>query len=465
MLEGNSFDFNDVVHYLATEFKKFDRERLEWEIEKNALLDRITILEGEKRSLQHLNTDIHNKLVLVNDKLEKPSINILKKKEDTRKLLYKFMKEAKQLASSPFDPPTDTPITIEETRAPNSYFDIEDLEDLANVKVEDLKKDKRLWKSSLNYRSHFDVVRSVKFIDHFHFMSLGDDGCAKIWNLKSEDPFRCFRSSSPLLSGAIMHTNLFNEYNVAICGDLSGKLHVFSADTSRPVDDYPHYDTTFRLCASVEHSDAIWDIATFDKQTKCASASSDGTVKIWELKLDGLFSLHSLTCTLIINVVDNQMPTSVCASNHDDNILYTGFNNGQIAVIDLETGQARDTINASSESNTQINQIKAHLSENLLACAMEDNTLILVDPRQENPVSKMVAHTDSVSSVAFHNNSVITGSHDGSVRIWDLTSRQCVQEFTAHRKKYDESVCNLDCIGDSLLSCGADALVKHFSLL
>ena len=149
----------------------------------------------------------------------------------------------------------------------------------------------------------------------------------------------------------------------------------------------------------------------------------------------------------------------------DDNLLYCGFNNGHLIGFDLETGKQRDTINISLENSVQINQIRSHPTENLLACAMDDKTLVLVDPRQENSVARMVAHTESVSSVTFHQNSCITGSHDGSVRIWDLSSKTCVQEFTAHRKKFDESVCNLDCIGDSLISCGADALVKHFSLM
>ena len=148
-----------------------------------------------------------------------------------------------------------------------------------------------------------------------------------------------------------------------------------------------------------------------------------------------------------------------------DNKLYTGFKNGLISTIDTSTGQICDNITAIPEETVQINQIRAHPTENLIACAMEDKNLVLVDPRQENAVSRFIAHTEGVSSVVFHNNSCITGSHDGSVRIWDLGTRQCVQEFTAHRKKYDESVCNLDCIGDSLLSCGADALIKHFSLM
>eukprot|EP00835_Amoeboradix_gromovi_P004019 NODE_291_length_11621_cov_0.390557.p5 type:complete len:301 gc:universal NODE_291_length_11621_cov_0.390557:2330-3232(+) len=299
-MQEDSMNFNNVVHYLASEFKKFERERLEWQIEKNALLDKIAVMEGEKRALQHLNKDMHNKLVLSTGKIEKPNINIIKKKEETRQLLYNFMREAKQLATTPFEQQNERSNETLIESYPKSYYNMEELDDLATIKVEDLKKEKRSWRSSLNYRSHFDVVRSVLFIDHYHFLSLGDDGCAKVWNLKSEDPFRCFRAASPLISGTIMSTALYGSENVAICGDLVGRLHMFKIDTSRPVEDYPNYDKSFRLFENKEHTDSIWDIASFDKQSKFVSVSSDTSVRLWDLKASGISHLHSITSSYIL---------------------------------------------------------------------------------------------------------------------------------------------------------------------
>ena len=78
----------------------------------------------------------------------------------------------------------------------------------------------------------------------------------------------------------------------------------------------------------------------------------------------------------------------------------------------------------------------------------------------------MVAHLDSVTSLAVdqHGLYLISGSHDCSIRffrgrwllvsvslqqhfvfkslsrLWNLESKTCVQEITAHRKKFDESI-------------------------
>lgn len=54
--------------------------------------------------------------------------------------------------------------------------------------------------------------------------------------------------------------------------------------------------------------------------------------------------------------------------------------------------------------------------------------------------------------------------HDCSVRLWSLESRTCVQEFTAHRRKLDESVLAVAVHPSRgyIGSAGADALAKVF---
>ena len=51
----------------------------------------------------------------------------------------------------------------------------------------------------------------------------------------------------------------------------------------------------------------------------------------------------------------------------------------------------------------------------------------------------MVAHTDSVSSVFMGNdeNQLLSCSHDGSFRCWDLRKFKLIYDVPAHRKKND----------------------------
>ena len=54
--------------------------------------------------------------------------------------------------------------------------------------------------------------------------------------------------------------------------------------------------------------------------------------------------------------------------------------------------------------------------------------------------------------------------HDCSVRLWNLETKTCVQEITAHRKKFDESIFDVAFHPSRpfIASAGADALAKVF---
>ncbi len=77
----------------------------------------------------------------------------------------------------------------------------------------------------------------------------------------------------------------------------------------------------------------------------------------------------------------------------------------------------------------------------------------------------LVSHSDAVTCLdTIDHNYVLSGGHDGSIRIWDLRKFHCVFETPAHRKKYDEGVMALTHHSDipMLLSAGADGIVKLF---
>lgn len=80
----------------------------------------------------------------------------------------------------------------------------------------------------------------------------------------------------------------------------------------------------------------------------------------------------------------------------------------------------------------------------------------------------MLAHLDGVTSLSIDaaGFSLVSGSHDCSVRFWDLLgSRQCIQEISGHREKAKEGVLDVE-FHPSLpfmASAGADGVVKLFA--
>jgi striatin 1/3/4 len=96
----------------------------------------------------------------------------------------------------------------------------------------------------------------------------------------------------------------------------------------------------------------------------------------------------------------------------------------------------------------------------------------------------MVAHLNTVTSLAMdpQQTCLVSGSksevpffaieiefvrlgHDRSIRLWNLESKNCMQEFTAHQKKDDESVHDIAFHASKpyLASVGADSIAKIYA--
>jgi striatin 1/3/4 len=77
----------------------------------------------------------------------------------------------------------------------------------------------------------------------------------------------------------------------------------------------------------------------------------------------------------------------------------------------------------------------------------------------------MIGHLDSVSGLDLSPNglTLVTSGHDCSVRWWDLGTRSCVQEYSTHRKKYDEGIWTVryhPTLPEYIATGGADGVCK-----
>lgn len=80
----------------------------------------------------------------------------------------------------------------------------------------------------------------------------------------------------------------------------------------------------------------------------------------------------------------------------------------------------------------------------------------------------MQAHLDGVTSLSIDVSgfSLVSGSHDCSIRFWDLMgTKECVQEITTHREKAREGVLDVEFHPTLPLmaSAGADGVVKLYA--
>lgn len=64
-LNGQDFTLSNVLHFLQSEWRKYERDRNEWEIERAEMRARIALLEGERRSFENIKVDLMRRIKML----------------------------------------------------------------------------------------------------------------------------------------------------------------------------------------------------------------------------------------------------------------------------------------------------------------------------------------------------------------------------------------------------------------
>lgn len=83
------------------------------------------------------------------------------------------------------------------------------------------------------------------------------------------------------------------------------------------------------------------------------------------------------------------------------------------------------------DKSIQINQIVNHPCQELAFSAHEDKFIKYFDLRSYECTHSMIAHLESVSSLAIdmRGDHLLSGGHDSSLRVWDIRKKTCTQEL------------------------------------
>jgi striatin 1/3/4 len=164
--------------------------------------------------------------------------------------------------------------------------------------------------------------------------------------------------------------------------------------------------------------------------------------------------------------------TAVEAIKADLKKVAVAYQNAVVKIFDIESGkeQSRLPSDVSYDGTpaTQINRIVSHPTMSLLVTAHEDKFIRIFDLSTGQCTHSMPAHLDGVTSLSIDATgfSLVSGSHDCSVRFWDLLgSKACVQEITTHREKAREGVLDVEFHPTLpfMASAGADGVVKLYA--
>uniref|UniRef100_A0A5F8H3V3 Striatin n=1 Tax=Monodelphis domestica TaxID=13616 RepID=A0A5F8H3V3_MONDO len=283
---------------------------------------------------------------------------------------------------------------------------------------------RKTWNPKFTLRSHFDGIRALAFhpVEPV-LITASEDHTLKMWNLQKTapakkstsldvEPIYTFRAHKGPVLCVVMSSNGEQCYSGGTDGLIQGW------NTTNPnIDPYDSYDPSVLRGALLGHTDAVWGLAYSGVHQRLLSCSADGTLRLW-------------------NTTEIAPALSVFNDNQASNI------------------------------SCQINRVISHPTLPISITAHEDRHIKFYDNNTGKLIHSMVAHLEAVTSLAVDPNGLylMSGSHDCSIRLWNLESKTCIQEFTAHRKKFEESIHDVAFHPSKcyIASAGADALAKVF---
>jgi WD40 repeat protein len=174
--------------------------------------------------------------------------------------------------------------------------------------------------------------------------------------------------------------------------------------------------------------------------TRLASASLDGTVRVWDLPLvlaaaDREGELFAPSPSKYLRWRMPRSDTNIAFWNisysRDGRRLVTGNKDGQLSLWDAETGAEIATgLNKRSEASSGA-FLSAAYSPNgrWIVSASEDCTVRVYDAQSFELVHKFRGHLGPIRCLAVSDEVIVTGGNDRTVRIWNLAQLQSTLEL------------------------------------
>jgi WD40 repeat protein/basic membrane lipoprotein Med (substrate-binding protein (PBP1-ABC) superfamily) len=179
-------------------------------------------------------------------------------------------------------------------------------------------------------------------------------------------------------------------------------------------------ETTLR-----SHTNRVNAVAYSPDGLRLASASDDGTVKIWKIEPSGEIREEWSIIT------QANRGRHGLAFSPDGKHLATASGFGIVGIWDVLTGQEFLILKGHSD---WISAVAFSPDGRRLVTGSEDRTAIVWDAVTAQPLATLSGHSDQVTDAAFNQDGsrLVSASLDGTARIWDAATFQKIAELTEY---------------------------------
>ncbi|MDZ7970239.1 MAG: WD40 repeat domain-containing protein, partial [Nostoc sp. DedSLP03] len=195
------------------------------------------------------------------------------------------------------------------------------------------------------------------------------------------------------------------------------------------------------------HSDTVISVAYSPNGQQLASASSDKTIKIWDVSSGQLLKTLTGHSSWVNSVAYSPNGQQLASASSDKTIK----------IWDVSSGQLLKTLTGHS---SWVNSVAYSPNGQQLASASSDKTIKIWDVSSGQLLKTLTGHSSWVNSVAYSPNGqqLASASSDKTIKIWDVSSGQLLKTLTGHSSAVNSVAYSPN--GQQLASASDDKTIK-----
>ncbi|GAA2723997.1 hypothetical protein GCM10010439_20620 [Actinocorallia aurantiaca] len=200
-----------------------------------------------------------------------------------------------------------------------------------------------------------------------------------------------------------------------------------------------------------EHEDAVRNLAWSPDGRFIATASRDGTCRIWDVE--------SGSCTTVLSGHDGMV--EMVAWSPDSTRVATASRDRTVRVWEAGSGRSLAELRGAADV---VRAVAWSPDGTRIAAGSRDLVVRLWDAASHEPVLELHGHMDNILGIAFSpdGRSLATGSHDRTVRIWDIAQGSAVV-LEGHRDFVEGVSWSPD--GTRVASAGGDGTARIWDVV
>lgn len=199
------------------------------------------------------------------------------------------------------------------------------------------------------------------------------------------------------------------------------------------------------------HEDTVSALAAHPTRPLVASASDDGTWRMWNIPSGELIMTGAGHGDWVADVAFHPHGTHLASSSGDGRIMVWDFvNKKRSAVLSDHTQVAWG--------------VDFHYTGDFIASGSMDQTAKVWDLTTGKCRQTLRGHVDSINAITFQpfSSNLVTASGDKTLSLWDARSGHQIHMFVGHENALNDAAFSLR--GDTIASCDADGVVKLWDL-